>query len=193
MKKQRNKAGAIYIGEVLTIVAIVLSVSALGVAFMRPPQKGDTGPIGLQGIQGEQGLNGPQGVLGPTGPTGPAGPKGVNGSNGAPYVNHPPSMNVTALTGSYKDLDNYTRFTFNITVKTHDADNDTVQSYAYYRFGATELWKPAYVWFALNTTTSASITIDLLSPSNTRIYWALQAWDGCELTMKYVNYLVVYP
>jgi hypothetical protein len=125
--------------------------------------------------------------------TGPQGAQGIRGTNGSAYVNHPPSMNVTVLTGYYSTVGNYTRFTFNITAKTMDADNDTVQTMIYNRRNTTDVWKPAMIFFATNATTSVSVWFDMAMPANQKMYWALQAWDGCEITMKYHTTTVLYP
>ncbi len=54
----------------LSILAVVLAVAALGVAFIRP------GPAGPAGSSGTVGAGGAQGPAGPAGPQGPPGPTG---------------------------------------------------------------------------------------------------------------------
>jgi hypothetical protein len=61
----------------LAVVAIVISVLAIGLTFTSGGSEGPTGPVG------------PQGVTGAAGPAGPAGPEGADGSAasiGATYV-----------------------------------------------------------------------------------------------------------
>jgi len=196
---RKNNIGAFYIGDIAVLIAIVLSVSAIGLTLMRAPQQGEEGPQGMTGLTGPQGPIGPQGIQGVVGPTGPAGPQGaagIRGVNGSAYVNHPPTLNLT-LSGCYRDIvvgENETfRYFFNITVVTHDADNDIVQTQVFYHRNTTGPWKQASVFFQTNTTLTTSVSFDLVQPGNQRVYWAVQAWDGKSIAMAYEYSLVVFP
>jgi len=188
--------GEMYIGDIAVLIAIILAAAALGLTLMRSPPQGEQGIQGETGMTGLQGPIGPQGIQGVVGPTGPAGPQGIRGSNGSAYVNHPPTLNLT-LSGCYRDIvvgENETfRYFFNITVVTHDADNDIVQTQVFYHRNTTGPWKQASVFFQTNTTLTTSVTFDLVQPGNQRVYWAVQAWDGKSIAMAYEYSLVVFP
>lgn len=195
MKRIRDNRGAVYIGDVALVIAILLSVTALGITVYRTPPQGPQGIPGVNGTIGPTGATGTTGATGAQGAVGPQGLRGVNGTigpQGIPELNHPPTINVTDLGGSYL-VDNGTRFMFNITVVTHDLDNDTVQTIVYYRRNTTDLWKPAFVFFNLNASVSTSFQYTLAVPSNQILYWAVQGWDGRDITMKYNSYAIVYP
>lgn len=188
--------GEMYIGDIAVLIAIILAAAALGLTLMRAPPPGEQGIQGETGPQGIPGPQGPQGGQGVLGPTGPAGPQGIRGVNGSAYVNHAPTLNLT-LHGSYVDIVNGSnetfRYTFNITVITHDADNDIVQTQVFYHRNTTGPWKQASVFFQSNTSLTTSVTFDLVQPGNQRVYWAVQAWDGKSITMAYEYSLVVFP
>lgn len=173
--------------DIITIVGLILGITALIVAFAVP---GPTGPQGLQGIQGIQGLNG---TAGPTGPTGPIGATGQQGPMGEPELNHPPSINITSITGKYINHSGTYTFYFNITTKTNDLDNDTVQTMVYYRQSPAAVWRQANIFFNRSTTQATSVQIIMSTPTTQPVFWAIQAWDGRDFTMLYDDYLVVYP
>jgi len=194
IRETRHEAGAVYIAEILTVVALVIAGIALAVTVLKTAEQGEQGP---QGFTGETGPAGPTGADGPMGATGAQGPPGINGTkgaNGLPEVNHPPTMNVTVLTGSYALVGNTTyRYTFNTTVKTRDIDNDTVQTMVFYRRNLSDLWHPVYTFFQTNATTKVFVTYNMTTPSNQVLYWAYQAWDGRDITMEYHSFLVAFP
>jgi hypothetical protein len=203
MKKMKqfmkNNKGAIYLGDVLLALALILGATALGMTLLKTSSKGDPGP---QGMQGEQGFTGATGKTGPAGDTGMTGPRGLNGSrgtngtngrNGSDYVNHPSTMNITVLSGSYKDMANGTLFTFNITVVTHDRDNDTARTTIFYKRNQTDVWQTASLSWGLNASQVVQVNYLMTMPSNQRLYWSAEAWDGADITLKTMNYLVVYP
>lgn len=68
--------GATTIVIVMTIIAILLAVGAIILAFVRP---GPAGPAGPKGTPGSTGPTGPS--QGPKGDTGPTGPRGATGSS----------------------------------------------------------------------------------------------------------------
>lgn len=79
--------------KIVTVISLVLSVAALGIAFYAVNNidtvKGDQGEQGIQGEQGEQGsrgLQGVQGVQGIIGVQGVKGDKGVKGDVGKDAV-----------------------------------------------------------------------------------------------------------
>lgn len=198
----KNHRGAVYLGDVLLALALILGAAALGMTLTKTSPKGDIGPQGLQGDAGVTGAVGPIGPTGPQGSIGVTGPRGLNGTRGAngtngrdgtDYVNHPSTMNITVLAGSYTDLANGTLFTFNITVVTHDTDNDTTRTTIFYKRNQTDVWQTASLSWGLNASQAVQVNYLTTSPSNQRLYWSAEAWDGADITLKTVNYLVVYP
>jgi len=195
-KIRSNIRGAICIGDALMVVALLISVTALGVTLFKIPPEGPQGPQGIPGVNGTIGPTGSTGSTGATGAQGAVGPRGFNGTigpQGTPELNHPPMVNVTALTGSWVGTSNGTLFTFNITAITQDSDADTVQTIIYYRANTTDLWKPVSVFFNLNASVKANVQRVVTIPVTQMIYWAIQGWDGRDITMKYYTYSVVYP
>jgi len=192
-KIRSNIRGAICIGDALMVVALLISVTALGVTLFKIPPQGLQGIQGIPGVNGTNGANGASGPQGSTGAQGPQGLRGFNGTNGVSYVNHPPTINVTVLTGSWVGTSNGTLFTFNITAITQDSDADTVQTIIYYRENTTDMWKPVSVFFNLNASVKANVQRVVTIPITQMIYWAIQGWDGRDITMKYYTYSVVYP
>lgn len=198
--RKMNNHGAVYIADVAVIIALILGATALGYAIFKTPAEGPQGPQGPPGDPGPSGTTGPSGPSGDTGMTGPQGLRGVNGTNGrngvngTSYMNIPPTVNITAMTGSYDVFGNYTVFTFNLQGFTKDIDhNDSVQTNVYWRRNLTDTWTPVYLFFITNTTFTVSVDFTMTMPSNQRIYWLVQAWDGCDFTLKNVNYMVAFP
>lgn len=201
-RRKMNDAGAIYIGELLAIAAILIASIALGYTIMKSPEKGaqgiagvqgeqgDTGPIGPQGPAGDTGMTGPRGLNGTRGVNGTAGPRGANGTS---YVNHAPTFNITLLSGDWTYVGNDTNFEFDITVVAHDLDNDTVQTTVYYRRNTTDVWTPTNIFWDKNVSVTTGVAWSVSVPSSQRIYWSVQSWDGCELTMKTYTYQVAFP
>ncbi len=67
----------------LSVVAIILSASALAVNYAIPSPEGPQGARGASGERGAPGPAGERGPLGERGPQGPAGPAGAQGPAGA--------------------------------------------------------------------------------------------------------------
>jgi len=88
----------------LAVVAIVLAIAALVLAFVLPGVQGPVGPEGPQGPAGLAGATGPTGPAGATGPAGPAGPAGPS---------MVVAMGVVTNTGSVQEALNVDSVTWN--------------------------------------------------------------------------------
>lgn len=73
---------------VLSVIAIIIAACAIGIVFLRKPQRGEQGPEGPRGIMGPKGDKGEKGDQGEPGPKGadstvegPRGPQGVQGDS----------------------------------------------------------------------------------------------------------------
>jgi hypothetical protein len=187
--QDNNRGDSLIIG-VLIVTALLMSGFALGIALLRTPLEGIQGE---RGLKGENGTAGATGVQGPAGPTGPTGPQGLRGFNGTSEVNRKPTINITT-TGSYHVLSNVScRYTFNVTVKTLDLDNDTVHTLVYYKRNTTDAWSQKNVFFETNKTFTMSVAYNLTTPANQRMYWGVQAWDGRDIVVSLKDYLIIYP
>lgn len=194
-KKMDNKA-ELYIFDYLGIIALILSVLAIAMAFAVQGPQGPQGVQGIQGIQGTPGVNGTTGPQGLVGGTGPMGAQGIQGIPGAPENNSPPNISNAQLTGHYTTLNNTTGLTsyiFNITLTTKDKDNDTIMTVFYYKHALLDRYEPANYFFLNNYTLRASTNLTTIHPGNKMIYWAVQAWDGRDITMRYFQYMILYP
>ena len=189
-KLTENNTGELIIFDYLSIMAIIIGIVAIITAVTIP---GPQGPIGLQGNPGVNGTIGPMGPTGPQGPTGATGATGQQGPMGLPENNTKPTITITSVTGKYVNTSGTYTFYFNLTVRTNDTDNDTVQTMIYYRQSPLAVWKQANVFFNTSSVLTTSIPITMSTPSSQPIFWAVQAWDGRDITMAYTNTMIIYP
>jgi hypothetical protein len=217
-KTRRLSEGDVYVFDILVVIALLLSISAMSYAFLSPVAH--QGVQGIQGMQGLQGLSpeynwsstqlqfmnpngswgafvdlkGDKGNQGVQGIQGIQGIQGMPGINGTSEVNHKPIITIPVMQGYYNEtsLANYT-FIFNLITSVNDSDNDTVQTIVYYRFSITSVWIPAYIFFDTNQTVTTSVKTYTTIPVDTMIHWAIMAWDGRDISIKYYAYLLFYP
>lgn len=175
---------------ILVMASIVIAGMSLAVTLVRNPLPGTEGPAGRNGAEGPVGAAGPQG---PAGATGAAGAMGLRGPDGLPENNSKPTMNIST-SGSYLEMSNISYlFNFTISIVTQDTDNDTVQTMVYYRFSPTGDWVMKSMFYGLNTSNSMMVSHELIVPTNQRLYWSVQAWDGRDITVMNADYLIIYP
>ena len=94
---------------VLVIIAVLLSIAAIIIAFVRPGSEGPTGVSGKQGSTGPQGPTGSgNGDPGATGPTGPRGATGQTGSQGIQGKQGANGILVNGVTSIGQNDGNYT-------------------------------------------------------------------------------------
>jgi len=187
-----NKPG-IYPGDVVLIIAFILSIASIGYTFYKPspvgpqgPQgeKGDSiiGPRGETGVQGQPGI----GIRGANGTNGKNGVNGTNGRNGTDYVNHLPGINITSTTGGYQVHGNETEAVFTITVIIHDSDHDNVQTMIYGRNSPTATWVPVYTFFKTDLSITATQSYNTSAMMTQQ--WAVESLDGHGMNLSYASY-----
>lgn len=147
--------------------------------------KGDKGDDGINGFDGINGLDGNDGI------DGEKGDKGDQGDPGLPEINNKPIIELKKKTGSYVTIGNTTFFTFNIGVMVSDDDGDVVETNIYYRFNPNSTWINNFT--EMDDSINTSVYFDTLTPTNKIIYWAIESWDGRDITMKYESYTILYP
>lgn len=182
--------GGLGMWEKLIVISLILSAAGFAMSLAYSGPEGARGPQGFPGVNGTVG---PQGVAGPMGPTGLQGPQGIQGLMGAAEVNHVPVINASA-SGSYTNYMNVSyNYTFTLSVKTSDVDNETVQTLVYWRNSTALAWQPAMVFWSNNTVTPVTVKYNNPVGSNQVVYWMIQAWDGRDIVLKSLSCMVGYP
>jgi len=88
------RGGMAWLPVILSVVALVLAGSALGLSLTSSGSTGPAGPAGAAGATGTQGPTGPQGATGGLGPAGPAGATGARGAPGPQAVINSSTVSV---------------------------------------------------------------------------------------------------
>jgi hypothetical protein len=135
--------------NIITMLAVFLSVIALvvgGVAYINTPEEGprgiqgEQGPAGLDGIDGNDGEQGSQGEVGPQGATGPRGPAGEDGKdlepNDSPVIEADDSNSWTYI-GENCSI----QYNFSLNISSEDNENDLRQYVVYSRWDESDDWE----------------------------------------------------
>lgn len=204
--------------NVLNILALIISICAIIYIAINPAHDGKNGPQGIPGVspehewlstqlhflnpdgtwgdyvelKGDKGDKGDQGGKGDQGVQGIQGINGTNGIDGKPELNHKAVISNPVLNGYYNVTSGNYTFTFLLSTKVNDSDNDTLQTIIYYRETPTSLWKPSSVFFETNKTVNATARF-ISTPSNQKIYWCVMSWDGRDITTRYAEHIVLCP
>ena len=170
------------IGAILIMVALIIC-GAVGYGMAIGMFKGEKG----ESIKGDKGNPGYTPI------------KGIDyfdGKDGkdAP-INEPPNISLVYMTGEYTGILpvfwNHCKYTYGITFKIDDPEDETVRATVYFSENSTGIWNEIGSFFGVDGKHRMLQEFKYCVPQGKKtIYWLIEAWDGSDLATEVFSYTI---
>jgi len=169
---------------IISVVIAVIAIILAGVAVGLNREPGPKGEDGYTPIKGVDYFNGKDGI------------NGTDGRDGTDVpINQPPSISLVYLTGDYAGIIpvifNYCKYTYGITFKIDDPEDETTRATVYFSENSTGIWIEIGSFFGIDGKFSILKNFKYCVPQGKKtIYWLIEAWDGSDVATKVYSYTI---